>query len=62
MNKVLPGLTGCAAYLDYVVVLSDTWNAHSQYLQAVFDRLAEAYLAKCEFAKATLTYLVVGQD
>lgn len=67
MNKVLAGQSGCAAYLDDVVVFSDTWDVHVQRLKAVFDRLTEANLtvnlAKCEFAKATVTYLgkVVGQ-
>ena len=53
----------CAAYLDDVVVFSDTWEAHVPCLRAVFDRLVEANLTKCEFAKATVTYLgkVVGQ-
>lgn len=57
-------MTRCA---DDVVVYSDTWEAHVQRLKAVFDRLLEANLtvnlAKCEFAKATVTYLgkVAGQ-
>lgn len=67
MNRVLAGLEGCSAYLDDVVMFSDTWEAHVQRLCAVFDRLAPTNLtvnlAKCEFAKATVTYLgkVVGQ-
>lgn len=67
MNMVLAGQSGCAAYLDDVVVFSDTWDTHVQRLKAVFGRLAEANLtvnlAKCDFAKATVTYLgkVVGQ-
>lgn len=67
MNRVLSGLEGCAAYLDDVVVCGDTWPQHVQRLEALFDRLAQATLtvnlAKCEFAKATVTYLgkVVGQ-
>lgn len=28
MNRVVPGLSGCAVYLDDVVVYSDTWEAH----------------------------------
>ncbi|XP_030271930.1 uncharacterized protein LOC115581177 isoform X1 [Sparus aurata] len=66
MNKVVSGLVGCAVYLDDVVVYSDTWEDHLQRIQALFDRLALASLtvnlAKCEFAKATVTYLgkVVG--
>ena len=67
MNKVVSGLVGCAVYLDDVVIYSDSWEDHLQRIQALFDRLAWASLtinlAKCEFAKATVTYLgkVVGQ-
>lgn len=43
------------------MVFSDLWEAHVQCLGAVFDRLAQANLtvnlAKCEFAKVTVTYL-----
>lgn len=67
INRMLPGLKRCAAYSDDVMVFSDTWDADVQRLQAVFDQLAEANLtvnlAKCELAKATVTYLckVAGQ-
>lgn len=67
MNMVTAGLEGCAVYLDDVVVFSDTWTAHIQCIQALFDRLSLAgltvNLAKCEFARATVTYLghIVGQ-
>ena len=67
MNKVVRGLEGCAVYLDDVVIYSDTWEKHLEQVKALFDRLLWAQLtvnlAKCEFAKATVTYLgkVVGQ-
>lgn len=67
MNKVVAGLEGCSVYLDDVVIYSDTWHSHVQRICALFERLADARLtvnlAKCEFAKATVTYLgrVVGQ-
>lgn len=67
MNMVVAGLESCAVYLDYVVIFSDTWDAHVQRIRALISRLAEAQLtvnlAKCEFARATVTYLgwVVGQ-
>ena len=50
-----------------MVIFSDTWEDHLVRLRALFDRLLWARLtvnlAKCEFAKATVTYLgrVVGQ-
>lgn len=61
------GLSGCAVYLDDVVIFSDTWEDHLQRIRALFDRLGWAQLTvnlvKCEFARATVTYLakVVGQ-
>ncbi len=67
MTKVLGGLEGCTVYLDDVVVFSDSWSQHVERIRALFSRLAEARLtinlAKCEFARATVTYLgrVVGQ-
>lgn len=67
MNRVVSGLKGCAVYLDDLVIYSDTWHSHLQRIRALFDRLAEARLtinlAKCDFGKATVTYLgrVVGQ-
>lgn len=67
MNKVVSGPVGCAVYLDDVVIYSDSWEDHLQRIWALFDRLAWACLiinlAKCEFVKATVTYLgkVVGQ-
>ncbi len=61
MNRVVSGLAGCAVYLDDLVVCSDSWFSHVQRVRALFDRLAEAKLtvnlAKCEFARATVTYL-----
>merc|ERR1712035_184480 len=67
MNLVVNGLGGCAVYLDDVVIYSDTWEDHLSRIKALFQRLADGNLtvnlAKCEFAKATVTYLgkVVGQ-
>lgn len=67
MNQVVGGLEGCAVYLDDVVIYSDTWEDHLKRIRALFDRLVWARLtinlAKCEFAKAIVTYLgkVVGQ-
>lgn len=54
-------------YLNDVVVYSDTWQEHVHRIRQLFDRLRDAHLtvnlAKCEFAKATVTLLgkVVGQ-
>jgi hypothetical protein len=67
MNMVVNRLEGCAVYLDDVVIYSNTWEDHLSRIRALFERFANANLtvnlAKCEFAKATVTYLgkVVGQ-
>ncbi|KAL3992385.1 DnaJ-like proiein [Sarotherodon galilaeus] len=61
VNKVLRGLSNCSAYLDDLVIYTETWQDHLETLRQVFHRLAQATLtlnlAKCEFAKATVTYL-----
>lgn len=61
MHKVLMGVKNCEAYLDDVVACSDTWDEHLKTLTTIFDRLDEASLtlnlSKCEFGKATVTYL-----
>lgn len=67
MTIVVSGRDGCAVYLDDVVIYSDTWEDHVNRIPKLFKHLQEADLtvnpAKCEFAKATVTYLgkVVGQ-
>jgi hypothetical protein len=49
------------AYLDDLVVISETFEEHLQHLTAVFGRLElfrlRANRKKCCFARATLTYL-----
>jgi hypothetical protein len=61
VNIVLADVPHCAAYLDDVVVYSSDWAAHVDTLTTVFQRLARASLtlnlAKCEFGRATVTYL-----
>ena len=67
MHLVLSGVGNCEAYLDDVVAYSSTWSDHLNTLSLIFRRLREASLtlnlAKCEFGKATVTYLgkQVGQ-
>lgn len=56
-----------AAYLDDVVIFSDTWMTHVEHVRTVLDRLKELGLtvkhSKCQWAKGTCTYLghVVGR-
>ena len=54
------------AYLDDVVIFSDTWEEHLVYLEAILGKLCEfgltANMTKCQWAMAECTYLghVVG--
>lgn len=61
MQLVLGDVPNCNVYLDDVVVYSNSWEDHLASLSVVFHRLADASLtlnlAKCEFGKASVTYL-----
>uniref|UniRef100_A0A1A8MG90 ribonuclease H n=1 Tax=Nothobranchius pienaari TaxID=704102 RepID=A0A1A8MG90_9TELE len=61
INKVTAGLTNCSAYLDDIVIHTSSWKEHIATLTELFKRLAAARLtvnlAKCEFVKATVSYL-----
>lgn len=46
MNIVLSGLSFCEAYLDDLVVCSETWVEHLEHLRVVFGRLKEANLTE----------------
>lgn len=67
MHLVLGDIPQCNVYLDDVMVYSSSWEQHMTNLALVFHRLSKASLtlnlAKCEFGKATVTYLgkQVGQ-
>ena len=61
MTDVIAGLDNAVVYIDDILVFSDTWSDHLAHLRDLLDRLTKAglvaNLAKCEFAKATVTYL-----
>ena len=67
INQVISGLPGCGAYIDDVIIYSETWEEHLDIMRKLFERLSAAKLtvnlSKCEFGKATVTFLghVVGQ-
>ncbi|XP_036419554.1 uncharacterized protein LOC118803140 isoform X1 [Colossoma macropomum] len=67
MNQVLFDVSHCEAYLDDVIIYTETWDEHLSVLRTIFQRLDAASLtlnlAKCEFGKATVVYLgkEVGQ-
>ena len=54
------------AYLDDLVVFSDSWTEHLSHLETILEKLQEfgltAKMAKCQWAMAECTYLmhVVG--
>ncbi len=66
VNSVLYGMHGCEAYLDDVVLYSNTWTDHLSQIRELFSHLAAANLtinlANVNFGKARVTYLgkVVG--
>ena len=67
INKVIADLEGCEAYIDDVIIYSDTWEEHLRIIYEFFNRLSRAKLtinlSKSEFCQAQVTYLghVVGQ-
>ncbi|KAK7889547.1 hypothetical protein WMY93_025107 [Mugilogobius chulae] len=66
MHIVLSDVPNCNVYLDDIVAYSNTWSSHVSTLKEVFKRLSQANLtlnlAKCDFGRATVTYLgkIVG--
>ncbi len=57
MLQVLSGVTNCEVYIDDIVIHSDDWVQHLGTLREVCRGLETLNLAKCEFAKGTITYL-----
>ena len=67
VNNIICGLDGCDAYIDDVIIYSDSWSDHLQRIRKFLERLSKAKLtvnlAKTEFCHATVTFLghLVGQ-
>ena len=62
VSKLLMGLESfCAAYLDDIIIFSDTWEEHLVHIRAVLTRIRSANLtlspSKCHFAVAEVDYL-----
>ena len=61
MNKVLNGLNLAFAYLDDIIIFSETAEEHMKHIQIIIDRLKAAQLklkkSKCAFFKRELHYL-----
>lgn len=63
MNTVLSGVKNCEVHLDNIVGYSHTWPEHIDTLREIFICLDSALLtlnlAKCEFGKAVVTYVLL---
>ena len=61
MNKVLSGLSFAIAYLDDIIIFSETPEEHLKHIKIVLKRLQDANLkmkrSKCSFFKKELHYL-----
>ena len=61
MNKCLARISGVDAYIDDIVIYSDTWEEHIETIERVFQRLKLAKLvinlSKSDFGKAEVKYL-----
>ena len=66
INSIIRDIPCCDAYLDDIVIYSQTFATHTQQLRQLFSKLANANLtvnlAKCNFGQATIEYLghIVG--
>ncbi len=67
INRVTSDVPHCDAYIDDVIVPTDSWSEHLVTIRRLFEKLTQAKLtvnlSKSEFVQATVTYLghVVGQ-
>lgn len=66
-NDVVSGVSGCEAYIDDVILYSNSWDKYLETIKALFVHLSDAQLtidlAKSEFGQGTVSYMghVVGQ-
>ena len=67
VNRIVADIEGCEAYVDDLIVYSQTWEQHIGQLRCLFEKLSQAKLTvnlvKSEFCQANVVYLghVVGQ-
>ena len=46
INEITSGLDGCEAYIDDVILCSDTWEEHIKLMRKFFKRLSKALLTQ----------------
>ena len=60
INSVICDLNFCQAYVDDVIIVSESWDQHVKHVNLFFDKMLDANLtinlAKSEFGKATVEY------
>ena len=67
INRLIADIDGCEAYIDDVIIYSNTWETHLEIMRKFFQRLREASLTinlvKSEFGCGHVTNLghIVGQ-
>ncbi|PIK51902.1 hypothetical protein BSL78_11201 [Apostichopus japonicus] len=67
VNCIVADIEGCEAYVDDLIVYSQTWEQHIGQLRHLFKKLSQAKLTvnlvKSEFCQANVVYLghVIGQ-
>lgn len=68
MNKCISNISGADAYIDDMVIYSDTEEKHLESIRKVFQRLRETRMTvnldKSDFCFAKVKYLVhvIGQE
>ena len=66
INSGIADVSGCEAYIDDVIIYSDTWSAHLNQIGKLFDKLEAANLtvnlSKNAFGHAQIQFLahIVG--
>ena len=67
INSIISDIDGCDAYIDDLIIASETWEDHIRIIRELFERHSKAMLtinlSKSEFGCVTVTYLghEVGQ-
>ena len=44
INNIIAGLDGCDAYIDDLIIASESWEEHMRIIRELFERLSKARL------------------